>query len=49
LTVVELACVPLGFGSLAPSSGFGGSTITIRGFQSGVAVTIGESRRQLRF
>ena len=45
LTVVTLAGVPLGIGSLSPSQGSaaGGTTLVIRGsgFQSGVSVTIG--------
>ncbi|MBZ5541762.1 MAG: IPT/TIG domain-containing protein [Acidobacteriia bacterium] len=45
LTVVQLANVPLGIGSLAPATGpaAGGTQITLRGsgFQSGVQVTIG--------
>jgi hypothetical protein len=46
LTIVQLADVPLGIGSLTPGSGpaAGGTTITIRGsgFQSGIKATIGE-------
>ncbi len=45
LTIVQLADVPLGIGSVRPGSGpaAGGTTITIRGsgFQSGIKVTIG--------
>ncbi|MBZ5702530.1 MAG: IPT/TIG domain-containing protein [Acidobacteriia bacterium] len=45
LTVVQLASVPLGIGSLAPVAGpaAGGTQITLRGsgFQNGVKVTIG--------
>jgi DNA-binding beta-propeller fold protein YncE len=45
LTIVQLANVPLGIGSVTPVSGpaAGGTTITIRGsgFQSGINVTIG--------
>jgi hypothetical protein len=44
LSVVQLARVPLGIGTIAPASGAatGGTTITIRGsgFQSGASVTI---------
>jgi hypothetical protein len=44
LSVVQLARVPLGIGTIAPASGAatGGTTITIRGsgFQSGAGVTI---------
>ena len=45
ITVVQLASVPLGIGTLNPASGVaaGGTMITIRGsgFQTGVTVTIG--------
>jgi DNA-binding beta-propeller fold protein YncE len=45
LTIVQLADVPLGIGSITPGSGpaSGGTTITIRGsgFQGGIKVTIG--------
>jgi len=45
LTIVQLAAVPLGIGSLTPSSGpaSGGTTVTIRGsgFQSGTKLTFG--------
>jgi DNA-binding beta-propeller fold protein YncE len=45
LTIVQLANVPLGIGSVTPGSGpaAGGTAITIRGsgFQSGIKVTIG--------
>ncbi len=45
VTVIQLAKVPLGIGTLSPSSGpaAGGTTITIRGsgFVSGATVTIG--------
>jgi hypothetical protein len=45
ITVITLATVPLGIGTLNPSNGpaAGGTQITIRGsgFQSGVTVTIG--------
>jgi hypothetical protein len=45
ITIVELANVPLGIGTLAPSMGSaaGGATLTIRGsgFVSGTTVTIG--------
>src|SRR5579863_4852347 len=46
LTVMQLASVPLGIGTISPASGpaSGGTTITIRGsgFQSGASVAIGE-------
>jgi hypothetical protein len=45
LTVIQLAQVPLGFGTITPASGSSGSStaLTIRGsgFQSGVAVMLG--------
>ena len=45
LTVLQLASVPLGIGTISPDSGpaSGGTSITIRGsgFQSGASVTIG--------
>ena len=45
VTIVELADVPLGIGTLAPANGAaaGGTTLTIRdsGFQNGATVTIG--------
>ena len=45
LTIVQLASVPLGIGSVTPGSGpaIGGTTVTIRGsgFQSGIKVSIG--------
>ncbi len=45
ITIVELANVPLGIGTLSPSTGAaaGGATLTIRGsgFVSGTTVTIG--------
>ena len=45
LTIVKLATVPLGIGSLTPAAGtaLGGTTVTLRGsgFQSGTKVTIG--------
>jgi hypothetical protein len=45
LTIVQLAEVPLGIGSITPGSGpgAGGTLITIRGsgFQSGIKITIG--------
>jgi hypothetical protein len=45
LSIVQLANVPLGIGTLSPSSGSvsGGSTVTVRGsgFQSGVTATLG--------
>ena len=45
LTIVQLANVPLGIGTISPSSGpaAGGTTITIRGsgFQNGIQGTIG--------
>ena len=45
LTIVQLANVPLGIGTLTPSSGSaaGGSSVTLRGsgFQSGVTATLG--------
>jgi hypothetical protein len=45
LTVIQLAAVPLGIGSLTPSSGSaaGGTSVTLRGsgFQSGTKMTFG--------
>ncbi|HTZ49615.1 MAG TPA: IPT/TIG domain-containing protein [Verrucomicrobiae bacterium] len=45
LTIVQLANVPLGIGSLSPSSGpaSGGTAVTVRGsgFQSGITATLG--------
>jgi hypothetical protein len=45
LTVIQLARVPLGIGTITPASGSssGGATLTIRGsgFQTGATATIG--------
>jgi hypothetical protein len=45
LTIVQLANVPLGIGTLSPSSGSaaGGASVTVRGsgFQSGITATLG--------
>jgi hypothetical protein len=53
ITVVQLANVPLGIGTLAPAGGpsAGGTTITIRGsgFLSGTAVTIGGKSAAVTF
>jgi hypothetical protein len=53
LTIVQLADVPLGIGSLTPESGpaAGGTTITIRGsgFQSGIKATIGGKAAAVTF
>jgi hypothetical protein len=53
LTVVELNNVPLGIGTLSPTSGpaAGGTTVTIRGsgFVSGVTVTIGGKSATVTF
>ena len=53
LTIVQLAEVPLGMGSITPRSGpaAGGTTITIRGsgFQSGIKVTIGGKAATVTF
>lgn len=46
LTVLQLASVPLGFGTISPASGLAtGATATIRGsgFQNGVTVTVSNS------
>ena len=53
LTVVQLAAVPLGIGSVAPASGAasGGTLVTIRGsgFQSGITLTIGGKQAAVTF
>lgn len=53
LTVVQLAGVPLGIGSLAPASGpaSGGTTVTIHGsgFQAGTTLKIGDSPALVTF
>jgi hypothetical protein len=53
ITVVQLANVPLGIGTLTPASGpaAGGTTLTIRGsgFVSGVTVTIGGKSATVTF
>jgi hypothetical protein len=53
ITIIELANVPLGIGTLTPASGSasGGATVTIRGsgFVSGVAVTIGGQSASVTF
>lgn len=52
LTVVELARVPLGFGSISPGrANAGGGPLTVRGsgFQSGAAVTIGGKAASVMF
>lgn len=53
LTIVQLASVPLGIGSVSPSSGSsaGGTAITIRGsgFQNGMQGTIGGKPAALTF
>jgi len=53
LTVVQLASVPLGFGTISPAAGpaSGGSTATIRGsgFQSGTTVVIGGKATSVSF
>jgi DNA-binding beta-propeller fold protein YncE len=53
LTVVQLAAVPLGIGTISPSivSSAGGATLTIRGsgFQSGIQVTISGKSASVTF
>lgn len=53
LTVVQLAEVPLGIGSITPSGGpaSGGTSVTIRGsgFQSGIKLTLGGKNLTLNF
>ena len=52
LTVVQLASVPLGFGTISPASGLTtGATATIRGsgFQNGVTVTVSNSAAMVSF
>jgi hypothetical protein len=53
ITVVQLANVPLGIGTLTPASGpaAGGTTLTIRGsgFLSGTTVTIGGNSASVTF
>jgi IPT/TIG domain-containing protein len=53
LTVVQLANVPLGIGTISPASGSvsGGTSLTIRGsgFQNGTAVTIGGKTANVTF
>jgi IPT/TIG domain len=53
LTIVQLANVPLGFGSVAPASGAaaGGTSVTIRGsgFQSATKVTLGGKPASVTF
>jgi hypothetical protein len=53
LTIVQLAEVPLGIGSITPGSGpgAGGTLITIRGsgFQSGIKITIGGKAATVTF
>jgi hypothetical protein len=53
LTIVQLAVVPLGIGSITPGSGpaAGGTLITIRGsgFQTGIKVTIGGKAAAVTF
>ena len=53
LTVVQLASVPLGIGSVSPASGpsAGGTLVTIRGsgFQSGTTLTIGGKTATVTF
>src|SRR5258708_36537792 len=53
LTVVHLARVPLGIGTVSPSNGpaAGGTTLTIRGsgFQSGVTATLGGKTAKVTF
>jgi len=53
LTVVQLSAVPLGIGSLTPSSGpaSGGTSVTIRGsgFQSGTKLTFGGKNVSFNF
>jgi hypothetical protein len=53
LSVVELASVPVGIGTVSPSSGpaAGGAVFTIRGsgFQPGVTVTIGGTNASVTF
>jgi IPT/TIG domain len=53
ITIVQLAAVPLGIGSISPSTvaASGGATITIRGsgFQSGAAVTLNGKTASVTF
>jgi len=53
LTIVQLANVPLGFGSVAPASGSaaGGTSVVIRGsgFQSATKVTLGGKQASVTF
>jgi hypothetical protein len=53
LTIVQLAAVPLGIGSLTPSAGpaSGGTSVTIRGsgFQSGTKLTLGGKSVAINF
>ena len=53
LTIIQLASVPLGIGTLSPAAGpaAGGTVITIRGsgFQSGTTVTIGGKTASVTF
>src|SRR4029077_16257668 len=53
ITIVQLAAVPLGIGSLFPSpvAANGGATITVRGsgFQSGAAVTLNGKTASVTF
>jgi large repetitive protein len=53
LTLVQLASVPLGIGTISPATGAasGGITLTIRGsgFQNGAAVTVGGKTAAVTF
>jgi hypothetical protein len=53
LTVVQLASVPLGIGTISPANGAasGGTPVTIRGsgFQSGIRLTIGGKTATVTF
>jgi hypothetical protein len=53
LTIVQLASVPLGIGTLAPATGsaVGGTAVTLRGsgFQSGTKVTLGGKATTVTF
>lgn len=53
LTIVQLTDVPLGIGTLSPSSGSagGGTTITLRGsgFVSGITATLGGKQTTVSF
>jgi YVTN family beta-propeller protein len=51
ITIAQLASVPLSIASVSPSSGFAGSTVTIRGsgFQDGAKVNFGSTEGNVTF